>query len=1143
MSDKIRELEALLESVSNRQERIDALNALAWELRHSDPHRALALSEEAQQLACEEEFETHPYQKGVAESLRNMGRIYLQLSQYQLALSLSLEALALFEKLGDSAGQVDTLITIGQVHFELGNYPYALESQLEALRINEQVGDKGNAATALNLIGLVYQRTGDYGAALSHFRRSWHIFREIGDRAGEANTLANMSLAFREQGDHDNALGCGVKSLRLYIESGSRRGEAEALHAIGEIYQDLGDDARALQFFRRSAEVSRIIEHRYQEVEALISIGNIHVRKGEVESALSCLHQALRIAEEMDSKQQVFEIHEALARAYKQAGDFESALKHYEQFHAVRDSVYDERVQSRLRSLQVTHEAREAERMAEIERLRNVALKNEIEERKRIEAALQQRNRELAALYAVSQALASSLSLSDTLEQALSCTVQALGFTGGAISLIEDAGGEPEIFSHIGLPESLIERVRSSGLHRALCKLVGSCRSPLILPDLSGDLQVELGESASLEALVVEGVRAFAGVPIAYRDRTVGSLCLVDSVPHPVTRDEQAMLVAIAQQIAASIERARLFEDILREREISQTLLDTAEALGATLRLDRLMERALDELQRLVPYDSALVAMLREDRWWVVASRGREQFVARTFELKDFPLVQRVVREHRPVAVPDVSKEPAWIPERGSPRIRSWMGVPLSGRDEVVGILMVNSFQPETYDDDTARLVQAFAHQMALAIENARLYEQVRARLREATLLHSVTMALSSTLNVDHLLPYVARSLCEILNSTSVELYLLDRENNTARLIAEYAVPGSIESELLPVMGRIAVPTDLPAITEALARRDAVQVQVGVGEIESELRTLLEMHHAQAMLLLPMTSGDQVLGFAQIWDSQLSRRFTEGEVATGQMLLHQAAIAIDNARLVEALRQQTAELQARNEELDAFAHTVAHDLKGPLGNIIGYTYLLQDGTLRELPQEYGEYVAAIAQSAQKMSNIIDELLLLASVRRVTEVALEAVDMGAIIRGVQQRLSFMLSEYQAELIVPESWPPALGYGPWIEEVWANYISNALKYGGRPPRVELGADPIVIPSSDGTPERRMVRFWVHDNGPGLTPEEQARLFTPFTRLDKVRAKGHGLGLSIVRRIVEKMGGQVGVESEPGKGSRFCFTLPAA
>jgi signal transduction histidine kinase len=116
-------------------------------------------------------------------------------------------------------------------------------------------------------------------------------------------------------------------------------------------------------------------------------------------------------------------------------------------------------------------------------------------------------------------------------------------------------------------------------------------------------------------------------------------------------------------------------------------------------------------------------------------------------------------------------------------------------------------------------------------------------------------------------------------------------------------------------------------------------------------------------------------------------------------------------------------------------------------------------------------------------------------------------------------------------MPDAWPVAFGHGPWIEEVWANYLSNAMKYGGKPPRLELGAETI----GDN------VRFWVADNGPGLTPEQQARLFTPFTRLHQVRATGQGLGLSIVRRIMEKLGGRAWVESRPGEGSTFYFTLP--
>jgi signal transduction histidine kinase len=129
---------------------------------------------------------------------------------------------------------------------------------------------------------------------------------------------------------------------------------------------------------------------------------------------------------------------------------------------------------------------------------------------------------------------------------------------------------------------------------------------------------------------------------------------------------------------------------------------------------------------------------------------------------------------------------------------------------------------------------------------------------------------------------------------------------------------------------------------------------------------------------------------------------------------------------------------------------------------------------------------------------------------------------------------MIEQSQVQISEPDGWPAAVGYAPWVEEMWANYLSNAIKYGGQPPRVELGCDL--------RPDHK-VRFWVRDHGSGLTPEEQVQLFSPFTRLSKVNIEGHGLGLSIVQRIAERLAGEVGVESQPGQGSLFFFTLPAA
>jgi signal transduction histidine kinase len=238
----------------------------------------------------------------------------------------------------------------------------------------------------------------------------------------------------------------------------------------------------------------------------------------------------------------------------------------------------------------------------------------------------------------------------------------------------------------------------------------------------------------------------------------------------------------------------------------------------------------------------------------------------------------------------------------------------------------------------------------------------------------------------------------------------------------------------------------------------------------------------------------------------------------------------------ETLRQYTIELQTRNEDLDAFAHTVAHDLKTPISNIVICCSLFEEHDTDCLDEEQQELITTVQDTAYKMSSIINELLLLAEVRK-GDVHVEPLNMARIVAEVRQRLSPLIEEYEAQILLPHNWPIAVGYGPWIEAVWTNYITNALKYGGRPPKIELGAD--IQPDNQ-------YRFWVRDNGRGLALDQQTQLFASFTQLKQIRIKsGHGLGLSIVKRIVDKLNGQVGVESEniPGRGSTFYFTLPAS
>ncbi|MEA3341294.1 MAG: GAF domain-containing sensor histidine kinase, partial [Chloroflexota bacterium] len=285
-----------------------------------------------------------------------------------------------------------------------------------------------------------------------------------------------------------------------------------------------------------------------------------------------------------------------------------------------------------------------------------------------------------------------------------------------------------------------------------------------------------------------------------------------------------------------------------------------------------------------------------------------------------------------------------------------------------------------------------------------------------------------------------------------------------------------------------------------------------------------------SLLAAPLWARDRVIGVLEVVNKRQGQ-FDEYDLLLVETLAASAASVIENARLTKTLRQRTVELQACYNRLGELSRALSDDLRGPLGLIVSYAQVLEADCATLAEEELHRYLHTISQRGSEMIGAIDDLL-----AAKDELSKEAVaeivplDMAAIVGEALERLYYMIGDREVEVVLPERWPVALGHGPWVEEVWANYLSNGIKHGGQPPRVELGA----TDQGDGT-----VRFWVRDNGPGLAPEEQVRLFAPAARRDS----GFEMGLALARRIVEKLGGQVGVESQVGQGSLFYFTLSLA
>ncbi|MBN1933701.1 MAG: GAF domain-containing protein [Anaerolineae bacterium] len=557
-----------------------------------------------------------------------------------------------------------------------------------------------------------------------------------------------------------------------------------------------------------------------------------------------------------------------------------------------------------------------------------------------------------------------------------------------------------------------------------------------------------------------------------------------------------------------------------------QKLLDISLHLAQTRMLEPLLDDVLHSAIDLVQAETGQVALLDADGNLArCVSQGEEG-------LFNPAMLKQAVSSAQPLVIADPYP---------------LLCAPLIAYRTPLGAICVQRHSGDSpFDAQSVELMARLAAQAAVFIENVLLSDeletQVQARTDRLQILHEIDQAILG-----------AQSPSAIAMAVLGRIrYLIPCQLGA---IVEFAPTG--ENRLLAVEAdsdlNIDVAARLDALHDAVVERPMIRGAADLAGLthRTPLQQRLYRDGVRSYLFVPLLVQSTVTGVLTL-ESHHPGVFTAEHVNIAAEVAASLAVAIQQTQLrlslldsEAALRQYAADLETQNAELDAFAHTVAHDLKNPLTTMMGYCEFIQIRRERFSAEELDKSLDVILQGGDKICNIVDELLLLASVRKQDEVKVEPLNMQILVDGAQDRLANMIWEYQAEIVMPEMWPAALGYGPWVEEVWANYISNAIKYGGSPalgipPRVELGSTHLSSPSPDAPGS--MIRFWVRDNGAGIETEAQTKLFTPFTRLGQAHIEGQGLGLSIVQRIVDKLGGQVGVYSKPGQGSIFYFTLPA-
>jgi PAS domain S-box-containing protein len=568
-------------------------------------------------------------------------------------------------------------------------------------------------------------------------------------------------------------------------------------------------------------------------------------------------------------------------------------------------------------------------------------------------------------------------------------------------------------------------------------------------------------------------------------------------------------------QVAAQAVREGVDRDRVGERRLCHDLpegevnvdAETAEVLRAanlalteSLELEVVLERLLDCLGRLVPFDSANVMLLEDDARMVVhATRGYERWPALgirglRFELSAYSIFRDLVATRGSLLVADTSADPRWRLDYGAPHVRNWLGVPLVAAGRVIGLYSLDKAEASFFGEEHLRLTEALAPQAVIAIQNARLFEQLQ---RHAAELEN-----------------------RALERAQTEQALQHSEEQTRAILeAAYDAFVSVDAH-----GRITAWNAQAEASFGWSRSEAV------GRLLSE--TIIPPQHREAHrkgLARFMATGEGPVLNRLLELTALHRSGREFPVE-----LKISAHRSGSERIFTAFAHDISQRKELEQTRDSLVHTMVHDLRSPLTSIAGALELLALFLGPEHPHRH--LVETAQRGGGKLLRLINSIL---EVSRLEQGALplmrQSVGLASLVPEVLSLQAPLADEKGLHLVsqLPASLPPAWADWDLVTRVVQNLIDNAIKFTPRGGEIRIVA--IHVES-----ELPALQVTVSDTGPGIPAELSGRLFAKFATAPG-EGRGSGLGLAFCKLAVEAHGGRIWVDSQPSRGSSFHFTLP--
>jgi signal transduction histidine kinase len=647
------------------------------------------------------------------------------------------------------------------------------------------------------------------------------------------------------------------------------------------------------------------------------------------------------------------------------------------------------------------------------------------------------------------------------------------------------------------------------------------------------------------------GIRTALSVPLMREGVPVGAITIRRTEVRPFTDKQIVLLKTFADQAVIAIENVRLFKEIqernaeLREALEHQTA--TAEVLSIISRsptdVQPVLNAIVESAARVCGIDDVLLRLHEGNIRVPRAHFGPIPIPSARAEVSiDEPQV-RWMREHGTLHIPDVRAQNEF-PMLGSTGgdLRTFLSVPLRLQGELIGSLAARRTEVRPFTAAQIKLLETFADQAVIAIENVRLFQELQARTQELArsvgelkALGEVGQAVSSTLDLQTVLSTIVRHAVQLSGTSCGIIFDYDEPTEEFRVRASH----KMEEELVEVYRATPLRLGEGSTGGAAATRAPIQVVDLLDERQpryTRIRSLLARLGYQSLLAVPILLEQRIMGALTVY-RRVTGSFAQEVVDVLRTFATQSALAIQNARLFREIEDKSRQIEAANRHKSEFLANMSHELRTPLNAIIGFSEVLGERMFGELNEKQAEYTDDILSSCRHLLSLINEILDLSKVeagRMELEVA--TFDLPLAIDNARTFVRERAAKHgiNLDVTVDERLGDFVGDERKIKQILLNLLSNAVKFTPEGGRIGINAR-----QADGS-----VEISVSDTGIGISTEDQAKIFEEFRQVGGDYAhkrEGTGLGLTLAKKFVELHGGNIWVESEVGKGSTFRFTLP--